>query len=120
MPTYKIGPLNDAPCPVGAEAGSYESNSSVTDSIAHRGRDLSVGGGAVGPALLASFVEIAHVPASEQLIAVLAPITSLIIAVSLMMRSRRPAEGVEGNAACDVDNRGALTRILVSVCESSN
>jgi len=50
---------------------------------------------AVAPAVLATLVEIAHVPASEQLIAVLAPIASLIIAVSLVMRSRRPAGGVE-------------------------
>ncbi len=44
---------------------------------------------ALGPVVLASLAEFAHVPASEQVIAVLAPITSVIIAASLIVLSRR-------------------------------
>jgi hypothetical protein len=44
---------------------------------------------AVGPAALASMAEFAHVPASEHVVGVLAPVTSVIIAGSLIALSRR-------------------------------
>lgn len=44
---------------------------------------------ALAPAALATVAEIAHVPNTEQVVAALAPITSAIIAGSLIMLSRR-------------------------------
>jgi hypothetical protein len=44
---------------------------------------------AIAPAVLASLAEIAHLPAAEQIIAVLAPVTSVIVAYSLIAVSRR-------------------------------
>ena len=46
---------------------------------------------ALAPAVLATVAEIAHVPNTEHVVAVLAPITSVIIAGSLIMLSRRCA-----------------------------
>jgi hypothetical protein len=54
---------------------------------------------ALGPAILASLAEIVHLPAAEQVIAVLAPVTSVIIATSLILLSRRTsAEDTEPRA----------------------
>jgi hypothetical protein len=48
---------------------------------------------ALAPVVLASLAEILHVPSAEQIIAVLAPVTSLIIAGSLVALSRRSEAG---------------------------
>ena len=54
---------------------------------------------ALAPVALATLVEISHAPASEQVIAVLAPVTSVIIAGSLMKLSVRPAVGRQVQSA---------------------
>ena len=43
---------------------------------------------AVAPALLATLVEMAHLPQAETIVQMLAPITSVIIATALLVRSR--------------------------------
>ena len=47
---------------------------------------------ALAPAVLATLAQILHVPASEQVVAALAPVTSVIIAGSLVRLSIQPAE----------------------------